>query len=424
MNPVIIIGAGAAGLSAAIELKRAGMDVLVLEARDRIGGRIFTARDPHCPIPVELGAEFVHGRSPHIWDLVAEANLAACDCAGQWFHLENGRLQPESGPGEGVDDVMQDLARSAREDRDETFAGFLARSTYSEHAKVWAAAYVEGFNAARQDVIGTASLAEDVRGAEAIGGDRSFRILNGYDALVDQWRKHLGGSLRLNAVVERIQWKPGKAAVYLQNGEELRCRNVVITVPLGVLQAPPGSAGAIRFDPAPGDVLAAASLLRFGQAVRVTLRFRERFWEQNQALDGAGFLLSQEPVFPTWWTQFPVRAPLMTGWSAGPKADGLLGKSQDEIAAAALRSLRRITGVDCGAPEAVYFHDWHADPFARGAYSYVPAGALPARRKLAQPVENTLFFAGEATDQEGHSATVHGAIASGQRAVRQILAKL
>jgi monoamine oxidase len=71
--------------------------------------------------------------------------------------------------------------------------------------------------------------------------------------------------------------------------------------------------------------------------------------------------------------------------------------------------------------EAAYFHDWHADPFARGAYSYVPAGALPARKKLAQPVSDTLFLAGEATDQNGHSATVHGAIASGVRAAHQVL---
>jgi monoamine oxidase len=225
----------------------------------------------------------------------------------------------------------------------------------------------------------------------------------------------------LNTIVESIEWQPGSAAVHLRSAldssrETIRSRQVVVTVPLGVLHA-----GAIRFDPEPRETLAAARALAFGQAVRIVLRFENAFWEQNKDLANVGFLLSQEPVFPTWWTPRPVHAPIITGWSAGPKADPLLNEDSKTIIGAALASLERITACKPSRLEAAYFHDWHADPFAQGAYSYVPAGALPARRRLAEPVENTLYFAGEATDLNGHSATVHGAIASGKRAAHQIL---
>jgi monoamine oxidase len=159
--------------------------------------------------------------------------------------------------------------------------------------------------------------------------------------------------------------------------------------------------------------------------MRVTLRFRESFWESNNEISFAGFLLSDEQYFPTWWTSLAVHAPIITGWSAGPHADALLGQPTAKIVSTAVAALARITNSHLTQVnellEAAYFHDWHADPFARGAYSYVPAGALEARNTLAQPVADTLYFAGEASELNGHSATVHGAIASGMRAARQIL---
>ena len=208
--------------------------------------------------------------------------------------------------------------------------------------------------------------------------------------------------------------------------ETVRSRCVIITVPLGVLQARPDSPGSIRFEPEPSEVLSAARALRFGHVIRLVLRFREAFWENNREILGSGFLFSDERLFPTWWTSLPVHAPVLTGWSAGPHADELLGKPLTSIVSEAIATLARITGCSrerlTGLLEAAYSHDWHGDPFACGAYSYVPAGALAARKILAEPVADTLYFAGEATNLNGHSATVHGAIASGKRAARQCIA--
>lgn len=429
---VVIVGAGAAGLTALGELDRAGHEVLCFEARGRIGGRIFTLHDPLCPIPIELGAEFIHGRPPEIWNIVRSGRLIAYDCAHNAVYLKDGKPKTRRDAWEEVDRVMTDMQKSATEHEDQSFAEFLSKSRYSENAKRLATSYVEGFNAARGEEIGIASLAEDAQGADQIEGDRSFRILNGYDAVILHLLNGAGDlatKLRLNSVVERIEWKQGSATVHVRSGvteaiETVRARRVIITVPLGVLQMTPDSSGSIRFDPEPTEILTAARALRFGQVFRLILRFRKAFWEINRAISDAGFLFSDERLFPTWWTALPVHAPVLTGWSAGPHADELLGKPYTTVISEALTTLARITGSSVkhlsGMLEASYLHDWHEDPFARGAYSYVPAGALAARKTLAEPVAETLFFAGEATNMQGHGGTVHGAIASGLRAALQM----
>jgi monoamine oxidase len=151
-------------------------------------------------------------------------------------------------------------------------------------------------------------------------------------------------------------------------------------------------------------------------------------WEQKPELADAGFLLSREPIFPTWWTPLPFRVGVLTGWSAGPKADPLLNIGREAVINTALQQFARIAGLQIqtvqGSLKGAHYHDWHADPYAGGAYSYTPAGALSARLQMTEPVASTLFFAGEATEINGHSATVHGAMAAGLRAATQVLAAI
>jgi monoamine oxidase len=423
---VLIIGAGVAGLAALRELSRAGSDVLCLEARDRIGGRILTVHDPLSPLPIELGPEFIHGRPPETWDIVREANLAVYDCAEDAVHINAGQVEDAADAWEQVDEITEDMKRVAEEGKDPTFLDFIEQSGHSEKAKRWATGYVEGFNAAHKEVIGVASLALDAQAADAIEGDRNFRIVNGYESIPNYLLAGVESAkerIQLNAVVEAIHWKPAAATVHVRSaltGETntIQARCLIITLPLGVLQQ-------IPFEPEPADALAAARALRFGQVMRVVYLFSHSWWEEHEDLADAGFWLSQESYFPTWWTILPVRAPLLTGWSAGPHADKLLGLSKPEMIKQALADLSRLTGHALhdleAALQTAHFHNWHDDPFARGAYSYVPAGALHRRQTLAQPVENTLFFAGEATEVNGHSATVHGAVATGYRAAQQVL---
>jgi monoamine oxidase len=435
---VVVIGAGAAGLVALRELDRAGIRVLAIEARSRIGGRVFTVHDPAAGLPVELGPEFIHGHPSEVFNELKSANLAAYDVSGEAVDIDSATARPRDDEdlSDAVDRLMDELVNAGETGDDKPFSEWLASTAYSDAVKQRATSFVEGFNAARREVIGIASLALDTRASDAIGADRNYRIFQGYDAVLKHVLDGVAGAndkLRLNRVVEQVEWKPGSATVHtrsmLTGGvETIHCRKVVVTVPLGVLQANPGDKGAIRFTPEPANILHAARKLRFGQVVRIVLRFREPFWESINELSDASFLFSKEPLFPTWWTARPVRTPIIVGWSAGPNPDTLLDRSESEIVDAALASLARITRFDpsrvCGLLEAAYHHKWNEDPFARGAYSYVPAGALGARETLASPVADTLYFAGEATETTGHGGTVNGAMATGFRAAAQVLSSL
>lgn len=410
----VIVGAGAAGLAALRELHAAGLKAVAVEALDRIGGRIRTVHDPLSPGPVELGAEFVHGRPPQIFDLVAEARLDVVERAHE-IHRTDEPEQASAGDG-AMWTLLSAMETSAANGPDESFAEFAARADFEQSAKRSACAYVEGFNAARAEVVSIQALAQESKASGEIEGDRAFHLASGYDALAYALLP-LGAELRLNTIVDRIEWAPGavklRARSALEDGVEwIEARRAIITVSLGVLQA-----GAIEFDPEPRATLAAARDLVFGDACRVTLRF-----DRTPDFFRPGFLLSNEPVFPTWWSALPDFVPLLTGWSAGPKADCLLGRTRAEVIEQAISSLRRTIGSRVPRIQAAYFHDWHADPFFRGAYSYVPAGKLDARERLAAPVADTLYFAGEASNLHGHGGTVHGAIEAGRAAARQFSA--
>jgi monoamine oxidase len=138
-----------------------------------------------------------------------------------------------------------------------------------------------------------------------------------------------------------------------------------------------------------------------------------------------GFLHSFDAPVPTLWTKLPLRAPVLVGWAGGPRADSLAGKGLGFLTERALYSVAVAFGISRAQVEsqleAVYTHDWQSDAFTRGAYAYLPVGGLEAQRTLASPVEGTLYFAGEATNDAGHIGTVHGAFASGERAAREII---
>ena len=234
--------------------------------------------------------------------------------------------------------------------------------------------------------------------------------------------RELGGVVRLGQVVEEIRWREGGAEIVTAQGS-FSARRVVVTLPLGVLQR-----GSVKFTPPVDRVMEAAAKMRMGQVCRFTLVFRSRFWEHLEpqpAMRRLSFLFTFEEMPRVWWTPHPELSNSITGWVGGPKAEELLGLSKTELEGVAVRTLAKVMGL---AENAVreeliecYTHDWQADEFARGAYSYVAVGGLGAPAAMAEPVERTLFFAGEHTDVTGHWGTVHAAMRSGLRAAQQIL---
>jgi len=165
-----------------------------------------------------------------------------------------------------------------------------------------------------------------------------------------------------------------------------------------------------------------------GQTRRFTLLFTERFWdrlEPQPALSELSFLFAFSEMPPVWWTPHPEVSCSLTGWVGGPRSATLAGLNEEELGRRACVSLARIFSVDEGKIRAwlrgCYSHDWQEDRFTLGSYSYVATGGLDASSRMAAPVEDTLFFAGEHTDVTGHWGTVHAAMRSGLRAAEQIL---
>jgi monoamine oxidase len=444
-SDVVILGAGAAGLSAAIELADAGVAVSVLEARERVGGRIFTRHPPNGP-PIELGAEFIHGLSPEIWQPLRECNVPITEVSGDNWCVRDGKLCPS----DFFSQVDRILSKMDDGSPDESFLQFLERAfpdpktnPQLQTAKEWAIGYVAGFNAADPADVSRQWLVNELRADEQIEGERAFRTPNGYTALLDILMRKLENArvpVHLNTQAKAILWCQGKVEIVAERkGEEVvwRAPRTLITLPLGVLQAQPSEAGAINFiPPLPGEKSHALSELVMGKVLRITLEFSRRFWEDVRPVHGdtaktlssLGFLFSRDPWFPTWWTAMPDQRPIITGWAPVQSAERLAGKSVNHVTRQALETLAGLLQVEGREVEqllqAAYFHDWQSDPYSRGAYSYAKAGSADASRSLGAPIASTLFFAGEATDVSGHNGTVHGAIASGKRAANEILLAL
>jgi monoamine oxidase len=300
-----------------------------------------------------------------------------------------------------------------------------------------ALAYVVGFNAADPNRVGVHWLVQGMRAEEKIQGHRAFRPAHGYEDLLSILRTQVAAAqvqIFTDTVVQAIEWRPGRANILTRSAQgTVSAPRILITLPLGVLTAQSGEPGRVRFSPElPIAKTRAIQQLEMGRVLRISLRFRTRFWEtlsdtrnSSKTLANMSFLLSEDEWFPTWWTYFPRKVPLITGWAPFQCADRLQGMSRAAITERSVRSLASLlrVGFDRLAQELVdaYFHDWQSDPYSRGAYSYGAVGSDGAQGELAKPIENTLFFAGEATDVTGHNGTVHGALASGARATQEIL---
>jgi monoamine oxidase len=428
---VIVLGGGIAGLAAARALAKARLRVILLEARPRLGGRIYTRRPPGWPIPVELGAEFIHGGNRDLWKLVEASKAKPRRLPDRHWLASGAAITRIPGVGRNLSSVTGLITRAKAGHL--SFAEYFRRYPADVAPEAWmlARGFVEGFEAASVGKISAQSLA-----GETVD-EHQYEVPGGYDQVVSKLVDNcaLGGVRMLTEMVVRsVRWRRGRVTVGAHDtisgaAREYRARCAVIALPLGVLKARTGI-GAMRFNPPLRRRQAIIDAMQMGHVARLAFRFDLRTWRRllprvlaRQRPPGFGFLHSSVTAVPVWWST--TDQPIVVGWAGGPAALKLLRLSPSSRRRKALASLAAVLGASVSTLKTglrdVQAWDWTHDPFCRGAYSFIAAGQDKSGAKLRRAVQGTLYFAGEATAEGAEVGTVHGAMRSGIWAAREAI---
>ena len=416
---VIVIGAGMAGLAAARRLVELDYDVIVLEARDRIGGRVVTDRS--LGLPLDLGASWIHGVTNNPLSDIADeirAPRVKTDYDSMTRYKTDGAelTAQEDADIDALFEQFYDQVAEWQEDLDndislqEALDMFISNKRFSREGmlNLLYAINTELEHEYGADISDLSTWEFDQEG-EFKGGDVIFP--DGYDRLAQTLAAGL--DIRLNQVVRRISYGADGVRVVTDTGE-FSAQAAVVTLPLGVLKS-----GAVTFDPPlPGWKSDAIGRLNMGVLNKCYLKFPSVFWEEESHL--LGYVSEEKGHWCEWLNLAALLGqPVLLGFNAGEFGYEIESWSDEEIVASAMQTLRIIYGDRIPQPEGYLVTRWGRDPFALGSYSHIPPFASGADYDaLARPAEN-LFFAGEATHRM-YPATVHGAYLSGWRAAGEL----
>ena len=412
---VIIVGGGIAGLMCARELLNAGNIVTILEASDRLGGRIHTLHHPAFKEPVEKGVEFIHGNLPLTIQLLNEADIEYKPVRGEMVRCVNGEWKTQDDFAVGWDEVI----RKMNDVRDDMTMNEFLEINFSDERYIGlrrsVLRFAEGFDLADPSKASVLALREEWMGEEG----EQYRIPAGFDQLINYMNKQcleLGGVIHTSSAVTEIKWQ--KNDVIAKAGNQTYYGNkAIITIPLGSLQKKP-----IVFQPTISSHVEAATKIGFGTVVKILMEFKEPFWKEKKK--NLGFLFTNE-IIPTWWTQLPSSYPLLTGWAGGPQAWPLQEKDESAILELGLQSLSNVFQMPVDdlrqLLSATLVANWNNDPFTNGAYSYSFVGSTKAQELFNTPIEKTIFFAGEAFYDGPSRGTVEAALVSAKNVVDRIM---
>jgi monoamine oxidase len=419
--PVVVIGAGMAGLAAAAALRDAGRAVTVLEARDRIGGRVLTS-DLWPGLPVDLGASWIHGvRGNPLTALADRLGVPRVET-----RYDRARVHGPTGAQIDTDDAMRraeawvEAARAAADGLDRDIS---LKDAIIAHDG-WAGATPDARRMLRHWVNSTAeqeyggdwsrlSAWHFDEAGEFPGGDVLFP--GGYGQLAQGLARGL--DIRLGQVVTGLAQGSDGVQVTLAGGGVMQAERVIVTLPLGVLKAE-----GVAFDPPLSPVRQAAiGALGMGLLNKCWLRFDRIHWPRD--VDWMQWVGPQDGVWAEWLSLARhMDAPVLLGFNAGAQAQAIEALDDRATVASAMQALRVMLGASLPDPVAAQVTRWSADPFTRGAYSFHATGSRAATRRALAGADwdGALVFAGEAASPD-HPATVHGAYLSGQAAARAVL---
>jgi monoamine oxidase len=422
-DSVIVIGAGIAGLAAAHELKRYKMNVIVLEARDRVGGRIHTDRSWKAPI--DLGASWIHGvRKNPIAHLVKKFNLKTKDTDYEAQEIYDQGKALSKKEKKALEDKFYELfdklvntAADMQKKKltditvDNAIQDLLPQGTTPEadyrRLQHMLSVEIDNEYAASPEEL---SLFYWQEGKSLRGEDAVF--LNGYDEIPKKLAEGL--DIKLNHVVSAIEYSDAGVNISTNQGPFTADR-VIITLPLGVLKS-----GSITFSPElPVSKISAIQNLGMGLLDKVYLKFPSNFWAQK-GTEIISHVSVQRGSFPYIVNmEHYTGDPVLQMFNAASVAEGIEQQRERDVIARATAALREMFGDKVVEPEDYKITHWRQDPFSLGSYSYLAYGSSPESfDALAAPVGDRLFFAGEATSRD-YNATVHGAYLSGLREARR-----
>lgn len=429
---VLVVGAGAAGIAAARRLRARGLSVIVLEGRDRIGGRVWT--DTSMGLPLDLGAAWLHGADDNPLVPIAKKlglDLVETDWLNTDVHDKHGVRLPADEVAAShkswkkvMKGVFEKRARARLHGRDDMSIEEAVKTSIAEvgmqgrpELTDWQIAYLEDDYA---EELSRLSLRVSRLDEDFVGGD--FLLTGGYGPLFKSLAS--GIDIRLGHRATAIDHGASPVTVETDRGA-FTGRAVLCTLPVGVLRPTSGSAVAkVEFVPGlPARKLRALENLGTGLMNKVILKFDKPFWTSRR--DVIGWTGRRHGVFPVFVNGQRLRgAPVLEALVAGDHARSLERLTDESTLKATMDAVRTVFGANVPEPVGARITRWAVDPFAGGAYSYARVGASQDdRAELGRPVADRLFFAGEATHGT-FSGTVHGAYQTGLAQADRIVAAL
>jgi len=415
----IVIGAGAAGLAAAERLVSAGVETTVLEASDRAGGRV-RHLEGFADFHIELGAEEVHGLENCLIPLVKEsgAELMRHETVHDYIRYDGKLVSLETA--RAGDDLREAFEFVDNISRYEAPAWTVEQCIVARHMPGHAWHYLDSRlgveHGTTLDRLGMRGFAGYERNWQL--REENYTVRQPYVHLLEPLLRRVCDRIRFGAIAARIEWGGAQALVRLGGGEDLRADAVVFTGSVAVLRE-----ALTDFSPAlPQEKHEAIMNIGMDGGMKIIMKFKRPFWPDDM------YFLHSDTFLPQFWTPGKGRggrAHILTAFVSGTRAD-FLRHLEVDLVEFALGELDRIFGgrVASESFEEAHVADWTTEPFVRGLYSFPLAQTEPRHRQaLAAPLGGRLYFAGEATDLDGHSGTVHGAIASGRRAAEEVLSR-